>query len=356
MHRSLTATGRVVSESEGPLLAVDDIYVHFSIPRGLVHSETLRAVDGVSFGLARKETLGLVGESGSGKSTTGRAIVLAERLTAGEIRFAGQRLSELHGAALRNQRRHLQMIFQDPYSSLNPRHTIGTAISEPLVIHGVGDAASRVERMRELLDLVGLAGSYASQYPHSLSGGQRQRVAIARSLAAGPELVVCDEAVSSLDVSVQAQIVNLLKRLQEELGLALLFIAHDLAVVRNIAHRVAVMYLGKIVEIGRSEAVYARPLHPYTRALLSAVPVPDARIERKRRKIVLEGDLPNPIDPPSGCRFRTRCPWARERCAVEPPPLRPTDDGRLVACHFFEEIEAEPRPGLGALSYSRAHT
>jgi oligopeptide transport system ATP-binding protein len=333
-----------------PLLEVDDIHVHFPVRRGLFESDTLRAVDGVSFEMGRGETLGLVGESGSGKSTTGRAIVLGEKLTSGEIRLAGESLAGLHGAALRRERRRFQMVFQDPYASLNPRDQIGTAIAEPLVIHGIGDSASRAKRVRELLDLVGLGTGFAQRYPHSLSGGQRQRVAIARAIAADPELVVCDEPVSSLDVSVQAQIVNLLKRLQDELGVALLFIAHDLAVVRNIAHRLAVMYLGTIVETGNSEPIYTRPLHPYTRALLSAVPVPDVRVESKRRKIVLQGDLPNPISPPSGCRFRTRCPWAKPRCATETPPLRPADHGRLVACHYYEEIETTEGTDLGATS------
>jgi oligopeptide transport system ATP-binding protein len=323
-----------------PTLEVRDVHVHFAVRRGAGPTLAIRAVDGVSFSLERGRTLALVGESGSGKSTLARAIVQLERPVSGTVLLHGRSLTGVSRRALRRERSKVQMVFQDPYGSLNPRHTVGAILAEPLLLLGGMDKAGREARVVELLDMVGLGPRIAGRYPHALSGGQRQRVAIARAIAGNPDVVVCDEAVSSLDVSVQAQILNLFERLQEELRLAYVFIAHDLAVVRQVADDVAVMYLGKIVEHAASEALYARPLHPYTRALLSAVPVPDARVERSRKRIVLSGDLPSPADPPSGCRFRTRCPWARAACAQEVPPLRRADDGHLVACHFYEEIEA----------------
>lgn len=326
------------------LLSIESLQVHFSKPDGLFGKAVVRAVDGVTLDVARGETLGLVGESGSGKSTLGRAIVQVERTTGGEIWLDGKLLSGLTKGHLRRERRRFQMVFQDPRGSLNPRRTIAAAIAEPLEINAIGSKAARVARVGDLLSLVGLDASFARRYPHQLSSGQLQRVSIARALSAQPEFIVCDEPVSSLDVSVQAQIINLLQRLQVELGVAYLFISHDLAVVRHLARRVAVMYLGKVVEIGSSDNIYTRPLHPYTKALLSAVPLPDAGLERARKRIILRGEIPSPTRPPSGCRFRTRCPWAEAICAELEPPLRPADAGHLVACHFFEEIAAGRKP------------
>jgi oligopeptide transport system ATP-binding protein len=285
------------------LLQVRDLKVHFGISEGFLfsrHTGTVRAVDGVTFDIKRGETVGLVGESGCGKSTTGRAIVRLNRPTAGSVKLDGQELAGLDGAALRRQRRRLQMIFQDPYSSLNPRMTIGAIVSEPLDIHGVGSARERAERVRQLLDVVGLPRQATVRYPHQFSGGQRQRVGIARALALNPDLIVADEPISALDVSIQAQILNLLACLQRDLGLTYLLIAHDLAVVRHFSNRVLVMYLGRIVESASSVEIYRRPLHPYTIALLSAVPIPDPAAEAKRRRIVLKGDVPSPAAPPSG--------------------------------------------------------
>jgi oligopeptide/dipeptide ABC transporter ATP-binding protein len=325
------------------LLKVDDLRVEFRFREGIFGGGTIRAVDGVSFTLHRGETLGLVGESGCGKSTTARAILRIERIASGEIVLDGVPLHRLSASELRKQRRKLQMIFQNPGGSLNPRHRVGAIIAEPLVIQSIGTDEERDGRVAELLELVGLPADLAARYPHELSGGQQQRVAIARALSSNPSLIVCDEPVSALDVSIQAQIVNLLADLRSELGLAYLFIAHDLAVVRYIADNVAVMYLGKIVELGSSEDVYNTPLHPYTKALISAIPIPDAEVERTRDRILLEGDIPSPAHPPSGCRFRTRCPWAQQRCADEEPALRTASGDHLVACHFFEDISEELR-------------
>jgi oligopeptide/dipeptide ABC transporter ATP-binding protein len=312
------------------LLEVDNLVKHFHV-RG--HAMPVRAVDGVSFTIRRGETLGLVGESGCGKTTTGRCILQLERPTSGRIVFEGVDLTKLAHDALRAVRRRVQVIFQDPYSSLNPRMTIGQILAEPLEVHGiVREKAARVERVRELLTQVGLLPQHARRYPHQLSGGQRQRVGIARALAMEPSLIVCDEPVSALDVSIQAQIINLLEDLQSRLGLTYLFIAHDLSVVRHISDRVAVMYLGKVVEITDRLRLYEEPVHPYTRALLSAVPIPDPALEARRERTVLRGEVPSPLNPPTGCVFHPRCPIAVDRCAAAVPQLREIKDGHLAAC------------------------
>jgi oligopeptide transport system ATP-binding protein len=319
------------------LLEVRDLVKHFPVGGGVLSKQTamVRAVDGVSFELNRGETLGLVGESGCGKTTTGRCILQLERPTAGSIRFQGEELTTLPPAALRKLRQRMQVIFQDPYSSLNPRMTIGQIIEEPLKVHGiVREAAARADRVRDLLTQVGLLPQHARRYPHQLSGGQRQRVGIARALAMEPTLIVCDEPVSALDVSIQAQIVNLLEDLQARFGLTYLFIAHDLSVVRHISDRVVVMYLGKVVEIADRTSLYEEPLHPYTRALLSAVPIPDPKLEARREHIVLRGEVPSPLNPPSGCVFHPRCPIAIDRCAAEVPVLREVKPGHCAACHL----------------------
>ncbi len=330
-----------------PLLAVRDLKVWFPITEGMLlerHVGDVRAVDGVSFELRRGETLGLVGESGCGKSTTGRAIVRLYKPTEGSILFDGQDISKVDGKELQHLRRRFQMIFQDPYASLNPRMTAGNTVGEPLDVHGVGTKDSRRERVRELLSTVGLNPDYAERYPHEFSGGQRQRIGVARALALDPDLIVADEPISALDVSIQAQVINLLERLQDRLGLTYLFIAHDLSVVRHISDRIAVMYLGRIVELAPSRELNARPLHPYSVALLSAVPIPDPKVERRRRRIILKGDVPSPVNPPSGCHFHTRC-WLRERlgnpeqCSAEIPLLRTLSTGHEVACHFAEEVD-----------------
>ncbi|MEU5433703.1 oligopeptide/dipeptide ABC transporter ATP-binding protein [Streptomyces sp. NPDC020719] len=318
-----------------PLLAVRDVTMAFPARRR--GAAPVRAVDGVSFDVAAGETLGLVGESGCGKSTTGRMIVRLLEPTTGSISYAGRDISRMSQRELKPLRRELQMVFQDPHSSLNPRQTVARIISDPLLIQGSSAADAR-RRAAELMDLVGLIPEHIDRYPHEFSGGQAQRIGIARSLATDPRLVVADEPVSALDVSVQAQIVNLMERLQRELGLAYLFIAHDLSVVKRVCHRVAVMYLGRIVEIGDKERVYAAPAHPYTRALLSAVPLPDPAAERTRERITLLGDPPSPAAPPPGCTFHPRCPKAQEVCRTEAPLLRIASLGekRQVACHFPE--------------------
>jgi oligopeptide transport system ATP-binding protein len=332
--------------------------VHFRLSKGLLfqrHSGTVRAVDGVTFSIEQGDTLGLVGESGCGKSTTGRAIARLNRPTAGSIRLDGQELTTLDGSALRSMRRRLQMIFQDPYSSLNPRMTVAAIIGEPLEIHGVGTVRERAQRVRELLSVVGLSRQALDRYPHQFSGGQRQRIGIARALALNPDVIIADEPISALDVSIQAQILNLLGRLQRDFRLTYLFIAHDLAAVRHISSRVLVMYLGRIVEFAPSRELYRRPLHPYTVALLSAVPIPDPAVEASRRRIVLKGDVPSPANPPTGCLFHPRC-WLRERlgnpaqCSEISPPLRPLDTNHTVACHFAEQVEgaAEQRQAVRA--------
>jgi oligopeptide/dipeptide ABC transporter ATP-binding protein len=312
------------------LLEVRNLVKHFSVGQG-----TVRAVDDVTLSIRRGETLGLVGDSGCGKTTTGRCVLLLERPTRGEIVFEGTDLTSLSDAALRKVRRHIQVIFQDPYSSLNPRMTIGQILAEPLKVHGiVKDPEAREARVRELLEQVGLLPQHAKRYPHQLSGGQRQRVGVARALAMEPSLIVCDEPVSALDVSIQAQIVNLLEDLQQRLGLTYLFIAHDLSVVRHISDRIVVMYLGKVVEVADRVSLYERPTHPYTRALLSAVPIPDPKLEALRERTVLRGEVPSPLAPPSGCVFHPRCPMAQARCSAEIPRLREIRPGHWGACHF----------------------
>jgi oligopeptide/dipeptide ABC transporter ATP-binding protein len=319
------------------LLEVQNLVKHFPVGGGMFTGPTglVRAVDDVSFSIERGETVGLVGESGCGKTTTGRCILQLERATSGRILFEGVDLTTLDDAALRAVRRKVQVIFQDPYSSLNPRMTIGQILAEPLKVHGlVPDGAKREARVRELLDQVGLLTQHARRYPHQLSGGQRQRVGIARALAMEPALIVCDEPVSALDVSIQAQIINLLEDLQQRLGLTYLFIAHDLSVVRHISDRVVVMYLGKVVEVADRQALYEDPLHPYTRALLSAVPIPDPALEARREHTVLRGEVPSPLSPPPGCVFHPRCPRAEGRCSAEVPPLREIKPAHRGACHF----------------------
>jgi oligopeptide transport system ATP-binding protein len=319
------------------LVEMKSLTKHFPITRGILIQRkvgAVQAVDGVTFDIYQRETLGLVGESGCGKTTVGRTILQLYRPTAGQVTFDGIDLTALKGESLRRMRQRMQMIFQDPYASLNPRMTIARIISEPLRVHKLAsDKEQQIERVQELLHLVRLNPRFVNRYPHEFSGGQRQRIGIARALASNPEFIVCDEPISALDVSIQAQVVNLLEDLQDQLGLTYLFIAHDLSMVRHICDRVAVMYLGKIVELAKKDELYDHPAHPYTRALLSAVPVPDPKVERQRRRIVLEGDVPSPIDPPPGCRFSTRCRKALEICFQEEPLWRGIGRGHFVACH-----------------------
>jgi oligopeptide transport system ATP-binding protein len=326
------------------LVEIEDLKVHFPILAGFFKRRVgnVRAVDGVSFTVHQGETLGLVGESGCGKSTIGRAMIRLLEATSGNVRFDGVELHALRSGDLRRMRRRMQIIFQDPYGSLDPRMTVGSIISEPIETHRLAEGDAKRRRVEELLELVGLDPRYVNRYPHEFSGGQRQRIGVARALAVEPEFIVCDEPISALDVSIQAQVLNLLTELRERLGLTYLFIAHDLSVVRHISDRVAVMYLGKIVELGAPEKVYATPGHPYTRALLSAVPIPDPSAERRRRRVILKGDVPSPVNPPSGCRFHTRC-WLfeqlgqPERCRTEDPVLREVQGHHLAACHYAED-------------------
>jgi oligopeptide transport system ATP-binding protein len=329
-----------VDYSKEPILRVENLVKHFPLTQGILFKRQIgavQAVDGVNFDLYPGETLGLVGESGCGKSTTARLLLRLEKATAGAAYYKGKDIFSIGKREMRAVRRNVQIVFQDPYASLNPRMTVGNIISEPWEIHsGVVAKNQRRSRVQELLEIVGLNPDHQNRYPHQFSGGQRQRIGVARALALNPEIVILDEPVSALDVSVQAQVVNLLESLQDEFSLSFIFIAHDLSVVRHISDRVAVMYLGKIVEIGSQEQVYERPTHPYTQALLSAVPVPDPTVRGKRQRIVLEGDVPSPANPPSGCRFRTRCWKAQEKCAEEEPALEPRGFDHPSACHFAE--------------------
>jgi oligopeptide transport system ATP-binding protein len=321
------------------LVAVRDLYKYFPIHAGLTsrHVADVKAVDGVSFSIYPGETLGLVGESGSGKTTIGRLLLRLLPETKGEIDFEGEPIIGLKRGEMRRLRRSMQIIFQDPFASLNPRMTVGDIIAEPLRIHGLAHGKAVDERVQDLLKRVGLRPYHANRYPHEFSGGQRQRVGIARALAVDPKFIVCDEPVSALDVSIQAQVINLLEDLQKQFGLTYLFIAHDLSVVRHISTRVAVMYVGKIVETADRDALYLNPLHPYTQALLSAIPIPDPALEKRRKRIVLAGDIPSPVNPPSGCRFHTRCPIAFDRCRTEEPPFKEYAPGHSAACHWVEE-------------------
>ena len=327
-----------------PLLEVRGLKKYFPIHKGLFgrHVGDVRAVDDINFDIYPKETLGVVGESGCGKTTVGRTILRLLEPTAGSAVFDGKDVFAMSSKELRAARRHMQIIFQDPYSSLNPRMTVGGLIGDALELHGIARGEARVERAKELLERVGLQASYVNRYPHEFSGGQRQRIGIARAVALNPKFIVCDEAVSALDVSVQAQVLNLLQDLQDEYELSYMFIAHDLAVVRHIADRIAVMYLGRIVEMSTCDDLFEAPLHPYTQALLSAIPVP--RPGRKKKRVILQGDVPNPINPPPGCHFHTRCPLAFDRCRVEAPELTPARDGHRVACHLYEAVDWPATP------------
>ena len=324
------------------LLDVRDLKMHFPLTRGIIFQRVVgyvRAVDGVSFSIERGQTLGLVGESGSGKTTIGRTIVRLYKPTTGQILFGDTDLAKLGGEELRQIRRRVQMVFQDPYASLNPRYTIGSLIAEPMHIYDIGSSNEIREKTAELLSVVGLRAEYIDRYPHEFSGGQRQRIAVARALAINPEFIVLDEPVSALDVSVRAQVLNLLQRLQKQFDLTYLFVSHDLSVVRHVADRIAVMYLGKIVELSDRDELYTAPKHPYTQALLSAVPIPDPKVEKRRQRVILSGDLPSPINIPSGCRFHTRCPMAQQICR-EVEPAFEAKEGRehYAACHFSEEV------------------
>jgi oligopeptide transport system ATP-binding protein len=320
------------------LLRVEGLKKYFPITRGVFqrHVGDVKAVDDVSFHIYRGETLGLVGESGCGKSTTGRTILQLYRATAGSIYLDDVDLATLKGKQLRRMRSRMQMIFQDPYASLNPRMTVGSIVGEPLEIHGIARGKEKRERVDELLDLVGLKTYFANRYPHEFSGGQRQRVGIARALALEPDFIVCDEPIASLDVSIQAQVVNLMEELQDRMGLTYMFIAHDLSMVRHISDRIAVMYLGKIVELTDRNSLYTDPLHPYTQALLSAVPIPDPVVEEKRQRIILEGDVPSPANPPQGCNFSTRCPRVMDMCREAEPEFKEASPDHWVACHLME--------------------
>jgi oligopeptide transport system ATP-binding protein len=329
-------TGNATREK---LLEVNALKMWFPIYRGILqrHVADVKAVDGINFHVYRGETLGLVGESGCGKSTTGRAILQLYRPTAGQVLFESQDLVKLKDNDLRPMRRQMQMIFQDPYASLNPRMTVGSIISEPLEVHNIGNKSERLERVRELLRVVGLNPYFINRYPHEFSGGQRQRIGVARALAVNPSFIVCDEPISALDVSIQAQIINLLEDLQEQFGLTYLFIAHDLSVVRHISDRIAVMYLGKIMEMADRDELYRNPMHPYSQALLSAVPIPDPVVEEQRQRIILEGDVPTPVNPPKGCHFCTRCPKVMDVCKDNEPEFRDYGGEHFVACWLYQK-------------------
>jgi oligopeptide transport system ATP-binding protein len=330
------ATETVSTNGQGDiLLEVKNLKKYFPITKGILFQRivaNVKAVDDVSFFVKRGETLGLVGESGCGKTTTGRVILNLYPATEGSVVFEGTDLTKLKGERMRRMRRKMQMIFQDPYASLNPRMTVGNIIGEPLVVHGLARGRAKQERVQELLGVVGLNPYFINRYPHEFSGGQRQRIGIARALAVSPSFIVCDEPISALDVSIRAQVINLLEDLQQEFGLTYLFIAHDLSVVRHISDRVAVMYLGKVAEVADRDTLYREPLHPYTRALLSAVPIPDPVVEAKRERIILTGDVPSPVNPPKGCVFHTRCPMAIPQCSEAIPPLEDKGGGHYVAC------------------------
>ena len=326
------------SEERSILLKVDGLTKHFPITKGIFRKQVgaVKAVDGISFDIFKGETLGLVGESGCGKSTAGRVILQLYPASKGKVTFKGRDLMSLSKENLRKQRPQMQMIFQDPQDSLNPRMTVGSIISEPMIEHSKFKGRDRRERVEQLLESVGMNREFTNRYPHEFSGGQRQRIGIARALALSPEFIICDEPIAALDVSIQAQVVNLLEDLQEEYGLTYLFISHDLSMIRHIADRVAVMYLGKIVELANSESLYSSPLHPYTQALLSAVPSHDPKKEKKRERMILVGDVPSPANPPSGCNFNTRCPRAEKRCSIDPPEWRQISPGHQVACHLVQ--------------------
>jgi len=326
------------------LVRVENLVKHFPITQGVVFQRqvgAVKAVDGISFDIEKGETLGLVGESGCGKSTTGRTILQLHEPTAGKVYYGEDDLTKMSENNLRKLRRDMQIIFQDPYASLNPRMTIGDIIGEPLEIHKIGTQKERIERVQELLNLVRLNPFFIKRYPHEFSGGQRQRIGVARALALNPSFIVCDEPISALDVSVQAQVVNLLEELQEKFDLTYLFIAHDLSMVRHISDRIAVMYLGKLVELADRDELFYNKMHPYAIALLSAVPIPDPIKERQRKRIILEGDVPSPANPPSGCRFHTRCPIAQDICKVEDPPFEEKAPGHWAACHFVKKAQEE---------------
>jgi len=330
-----------MTEANNVLVRVENLVKHFPIHQGIIIQRQIgvvHAVDDVSFDVHQGETLGLVGESGCGKSTTGRTVLQLYRPTSGSVIFDGVDLVKAKGEELRHMRRKMQMIFQDPYASLNPRMTVGEIIGEPLVVHKVAAQKEIEERVANLLELVGLNPAFSSRYPHEFSGGQRQRIGVARALALQPSFIVCDEPISALDVSIQAQVVNLLEDLQKQFNLTYLFIAHDLSMVRHISNRIAVMYLGIIVELADREELYLKPLHPYTQALLSAVPIPDPVADAKRARVILKGDVPSPVNPPSGCRFRTRCPIAESICAEQQPDFREAKPGHFVACHFADRF------------------
>jgi len=333
-------SGDMRRKNGNPLLEVSGLKMHFPITKGIIFQRqvgAIKAVDGIDFTMYKGETLGLVGESGCGKSTTGRAILQLYRPTEGNVVFEGKDLTKTKGEDLRKMRRRMQMIFQDPYASLNPRMTVGSIIGEPLEVHGIGSTKrERQERVQELLKTVGLNPYFVNRYPHEFSGGQRQRIGVARALAVNPAFIVCDEPISALDVSIQAQIINLLEDLQDNLELTYLFIAHDLSVVRHISDRIAVMYLGKIVELATRDELYANPMHPYTQALLSAVPIPDPVVETQRKRIILEGDVPSPANPPKGCNFSTRCPRVMDVCREKDPEFIEHTPGHWVACYLYE--------------------